>query len=191
MTIRAFFTNLGKLLLCSLAFILGAIAGGIILIACSSPASLQQADEAAIYAAVIRRIYTQDDTFGGTFQAPTVYVLQTTDDSVGDPGIDQSEPRTLTDIVQREINTSLADMSMNIVWIRDSSEVPLDPRTGASNDGGVIISLGNIHLQRGGTVHVSGSIYISQLAAGGQTYILEQTNGVWEVTGNTGVVWVS
>ena len=97
----------------------------IALSACSSASPLHQADEIAIYSAVIRRIYTQDDTFGGTFQAPTVYVLQDTDDSVGDPGLEPSEPRALTAVVQSGIDTSLAGMPMQIVWIDDSFQMPV------------------------------------------------------------------
>jgi hypothetical protein len=165
--------------------------GLIIMSACSSASSPHQIDEAAIYAAVIRRIYTQDDTFGGAFRAPTVYVLQKTDDSVGDPAIDPSEPRALSGAVQNKINASLAGMSMRIVWTNDPSNVPLDLGTGAVTDGGAIITLGNIHLQGDGSVQVSGSIYIAPLAAGGRTYILKQVSGDWEATGNTGAVWTN
>jgi hypothetical protein len=79
---------------------------------------------------------------------------------------------------------------MDVVWIKDASEVPMDPTTGALADGGIIMTLGNIHLQRDGTVQVSGGICVAQLAAGGQTYVLGQKNGDWEVAGNTGVVWM-
>jgi hypothetical protein len=165
--------------------------GLIAMSACSSASTPHQIDEAAIYAAVIRRIYTQDDTFGGSLQAPTVYVLQITDDSVGDPAIDPSEPSALPGAVQNKIDSSLAGMSMRIVWISDPSNVPVDPGTGAVGDGGALITLGNLHLQRDGSVQVSASIYVAPLAAGGRTYILKQVDGDWQVTGNTGAVWMN
>jgi len=32
---------------------------------------------------------------------------------------------------------------------------------------------------------------VARLAAGGKTYILEKKDGVWIVTGTTGVEWIS
>jgi hypothetical protein len=58
-------------------------------------------------------------------------------------------------------------------------------------DGGAIITLGNIDLQKNGSIQLAGSIYIANLAAGGITYVLEKKNGVWEITGTTQVRWIS
>lgn len=57
--------------------------------------------------------------------------------------------------------------------------------------GGAIITLGTIYPREDGSVQVGGSIYIANLAAGGTTYILEKTDGKWEITGRTGVSWIS
>ena len=70
-------------------------------------------------------------------------------------------------------------------------DVELNPETGEAADGGAIIQLGNVHHQDDGSAQVAGSIYIANLAAGGQTYILEESNGEWAVTGDTGMGWVS
>lgn len=57
--------------------------------------------------------------------------------------------------------------------------------------GGAIITLGNIHPQEDGSAQAAGSIYVANLGAGGTTYVLEKTDGVWEITGRTGVSWMS
>lgn len=162
-----------------------------IVTACTATSTLSETDEVAIYSAVIHRIYTQDDTFGGTFNAPILYLLTTTDDSVGDPDVRQSESRSLSKAVQDEIEISLADLPARVVWVNDSSAVPVDVTTGAVANNGVILTLGNIHIRGNGTALVSGSIYIAPLAAGGQTYILKEVDGVWEISGTTGVRWTS
>jgi len=42
-------------------------------------------DEATIYSAVIRQLATIDDTFGGNLNPKTLYVIEKTDDSAGNP----------------------------------------------------------------------------------------------------------
>ena len=42
-----------------------------------------------------------------------------------------------------------------------------------------------------GAGHVSASIYIASLAAGGLTYIVERIDGAWQVVGDTGVRWMA
>lgn len=165
--------------------------GLIILPACAKVPALSEQDEVEIYTAVIDQLYTQDDTFGGTFQAPDVYILTQTDDSVGDPDIEQAESQTLSPTVQTEITHALAHLPTNIIWVDDETAVPLDPATGAVTNNGVILTLGNIHNQRNGEVLVSSSIYVASLAAGGQTYIVEKVDGDWQITGTTGVQWIS
>ncbi len=171
-----------------------------LLTACSSPPATgggsglepeESDDTAQMYAAVIRQIYTEDDTFGGTLQAPTLYVVRTTNDAAGSPEAEQSDPVVLSEAVTAEITEQLQDLPAELVWVDTFEDVELNPDTGAVPDEGAIIQLGNIHHQDDGSAHVSGSIYVANLAAGGQTYILEQSDGVWAVTGDTGMGWVS
>ena len=163
----------------------------LLLTACTSAPTLTEADEVAIYTAVIEQLYTHDDTFGGTYQAADTYVLTQTDDSAGDPEIEQLVPQVLATAVQTEITAALAHLPTNIVWVEARTAVPLDDSTGSVADGGIIVTLGNIQPQSDGTVFVSGSIYVGSLAAGGQTYILEQAAGGWQIKGTTGVQWIS
>jgi hypothetical protein len=148
-------------------------------------------DTAAIYAAVIRQIYTEDDTFGGTLQPPSLYILGTTDDRAGEPGAGEANGALLSNTVRERVSALLADLPAETVWVESQDEAPLEPDTGAVVDGGAVITLGNLTPQRGGSVHVPASIYVANLAAGGQTYVLEKVDDVWTVTGNTGVQWIS
>ena len=163
----------------------------LLLIACTRAPTLTEADEVAIYTAVIEQLYTHDDTFGGTYQAADTTILTQTDDSVGDPEIEQLEPQVLPTAVQDKITAALAHLPTNIVWVESRTAVSLDSATGAVANNGIIITLGNIHPQRDGTVLVSGSIYVGMLAAGGQTYILEKDANGWQIKGTTGVQWIS
>jgi len=151
---------------------------------------LGEPDTVAIYAAVIRRLAGPDDTFGGTLDKPILYIIRRTDDAAGDPAQAGDEPVVLSNDIQQGITTALADMPSAIVWIDSRDELEFG-ESGMLADGGVVLTLGNIQPQAGGKVHVAGSIYVANLAAGGQTYVLEQQDGEWVITGNTGVQWVS
>lgn len=148
-------------------------------------------DEAEVYTAVIRQIYTADDTFGGTLQPATVYLLSQTDDSVGDPDTEQMPAQAIDEATEQAIVAGLADLPAEWIWVNGREDVPINPETGSVEGDGVLITLGNIHIQADGTLHVPASIYVANLAAGGQTFILEQTEAGWTITGTTGVEWIS
>lgn len=160
------------------------------LAACTAVSKPTAFNEAEVYTAVINQIYTVDDTFGGTLQPPLVYLLSQTDDSVGDPNIEQQPAQTIDEATQQAIVTGLAELPADVVWVNGRSDVPITADGQVEGDG-VIITLGNIHPQADGTLLVSGSIYVANLAAGGQTFVLEETESGWVVTGTTGVQWIS
>lgn len=169
------------------------IAVAVLLFGCSSGGpsdTLSEEDQVAIYAAVIRQLAGPDDTFGGTLEKPILYIMRETNPAAGDPAQAAGEPAILSDNVQQGITAALADLPSELVWIDSRDELELDDG-GAVVGGGVIMSLGNITPQPGGEVYVPGSLYVASLAAGGQTYILEQQGNEWVVTGNTGVEWIS
>ena len=148
-------------------------------------------DEAKIYAAVIRQLYEVDHTLGSSApDFPVVYLVYYTDDGVGDPSGPQSDSRILAESLLTAITDKLDDIPAEIFWVNDRKAVPLE-NGGRVKDSGVIITIGNIHPGENETVLVSASIYIANLAAGGQTYIIERQDGVWQVIGNTGVQWIS
>jgi ABC-2 type transport system permease protein len=149
-------------------------------------------DEAAIYAAVVRQLYTVDHTFGDQPpNFPVVYLLQWTDDSVGDPGASQDDPRLLPTAIQEGIAAALADLPAEFRWVAARDEVPLEEPGSRVKDGGAIIAVGNIHEQDDGSVHVSASIYFRNLGAAGKTYVLQRVDGLWRVVGTTGTEWIS
>lgn len=150
-------------------------------------ASLQDGDRAAIYAAVVRQLYEVDHTFDAAPQWETIYVVETTDDGVGDPEQPQREPVAISTGVREQLAATLADLPARIEWLADREAV-VDSQ-GAVEGQGAVITLGNIHVQEGGTAMVAGSVYMGALGSGGRTYTLQQADGVWEITGDTGVVW--
>jgi hypothetical protein len=89
------------------------------------------------------------------------------------------------------VTALLTDLPAELVWVETRDEAPLEPDTGAIADGGALITLGNVAPQGDGSVHVAASIYVASLAAGGQTYVLEEVDGAWTITGTTGVEWIS
>jgi hypothetical protein len=145
-----------------------------------------------VYAAVVRQLYTVDHTFGDQSpNFPTVYLVRTTDDSVGDPGAPQNGPWDLPESLQKDIVAALEDLPAEFVWVDSGDEVPRDSTTHAVAGGGAIITLGNIHMREDGSAMVSAQLYFSPLGATGKTYVLEQVDGTWQVTGDTGVQWIS
>ena len=148
-------------------------------------------DKAAIYAAVVRQLYTVDHTFGEPPNFPIIYLVETTDDSVGDSDAPQTKSNLLLRSIQVAIAASLDDLPAEFVWVEKFNEVPLDDNTGTVEGNGAIITLGNVHFQEDGSAFVSASIYIANLAAGGLTYIAERIDGTWQVVGDTGVRWMA
>ena len=166
--------------------------GAALLAACTqAPTTLTQADEIAIYAAVVRQIYVKDDTFGGNLQPPTLYVRNLTSDGITVPEEIKSDPKLLPEAVRAGIEQALADLPTRIVWVDDIEDVPRDAATQAVAERGAFVTVGNVYLQKDGSAHVSSSILIAPLAAGGQTYVIERVDGAWQVTGTTGPVWMA
>jgi len=151
-----------------------------------------QSEKAAIYATVVRQLATEDDTFGGNLNPTTLYIIRNTDDSAGNPvSGEKSDSKMIADSVISKISSLLTDLSVEIIWIDKFEDAKFEESGSAVKQGGVIITLGNIYPQEDSSVHVAGSIYIANLAAGGSTYILEQVDGSWKITGRVGPVWMS
>ena len=159
--------------------------------------SLTEDDQAAIYAAVVRQLYTVDHTFGDQPpNFPVVYLVRSTDDSAGDPGIEKKDSQVIPESVQAAVTKALSDLPAKIIWVDEPEDVPVDPNTGMVEGKGVRITLGNIH--QGETTAsgnkpllVSGSLYFANLGAGGKTYFVERIDDEWRITGTTGVEWIS
>jgi hypothetical protein len=156
--------------------------------------ALAEDDQAAIYAAVVRQLIAVDHTFDdGSPNGPVVYLVRTTDDGVGDPDAPHNESRLLPEPVQAAVVDALylSPLSLSVRWVDDADEAPRDEDAGTVAGGGVLITLGNIHLRGDGSALVSAQLYFSSLGATGKTYVLERVDGIWQVTGDTGVQWIS
>lgn len=161
------------------------------LAACTAKPESGVVNEAEVYTAVVKQIYTVDDTFGGTLQPSRVYLVSQTDDGIGDPNMEQKPSQVIDEATQQAIAAGLTDLPAEWVWVNGREAVPINPDDGRVEGDAVIITLGNIHPQADGSLLVSGSIYVAGLAAGGQTFILEQTETGWTITGTSGVQWIS
>jgi ABC-2 type transport system permease protein len=158
------------------------------------------ADDAAIYAAVVREFYTVDHTYNmdDPPNFPVIYLIKTTDDGVGDPNAPQGEPALIPEEVQTGVSELLSGpgaidagnwLPAEIIWVGSAAEAPYTS-TDSVGGGGAVIKLGNIFPQPDGSVLVSASLYLGELAATGKTYILNQVEAGWRVTGYTGVQWM-
>lgn len=147
-------------------------------------------DRADIYAAVIKRLYTSDHSFGSNPpDFPNLYLIYVTDDRAGADMQEPAASRLLTGPLRGAIEERLSDLPAKIYWVGSFAEVPLVNNSSVKG-GGAVVNVGNIH-EQDGAVQVSGSIYVANLAASGRTYILEEHDGAWRITGDTGVIWVS
>ncbi len=155
-------------------------------------AKLALQDQIAIYAAAARQLYLKDNTMqGGSARFPSVYLVSITNDRTGDPNQPDGGPLALDPDLRKGIASALSDLPASIAWVNTLEEVAKDAKTGAVLDGGLIMTFGNIQVQMDGRVQLPASVYIASMAAGGQTYVLEKSNDEWQVTGNTGVHWIS
>lgn len=135
--------------------------------------------QADIYTAVILRLYgVEHGVIPNSF--PVLYIAQTLDNHA-----------VLDIALQNAIARRLTPLPTRIIWVRTSQDVPWEPDGVVVKDSGAGISLGAVRPQKDGTVQVNASIVSANLAAYGATFVLEQRNGVWTVTGTTGPQWIS
>ncbi len=125
---------------------------------------------------------------------PVVYLLSVEDKDGA--AIPYSSPaRPLPAPVQQGVVAALADLPAQFKWVESAGEVKRDRNNAVEGSGpgelAAIITLGKVQPQPDGTVRVTSSIYLGPMAAGGQTYILENQGGEWKVTGTTGAQWIS
>ncbi len=156
-----------------------------------TPAVTPLPDEVAIYAAVVRQLYTLDHTFERAPAWPYLYILRVTDDRIGGELGSERDARTLPEDVQQGITAALSDLPAEVRWVDSWEDTPLDDMGRVEGGDGVLVTLGNIHPQADGSVHVPASLHCGNLCATGLTYILAEVDGAWQVTGTTGPVCVS
>jgi ABC-2 type transport system permease protein len=162
-------------------------------------ADFEMSDSAMIYAAIVREFYTVDHTYNidDPPNFPVIYLIKTTDDATGDPNAPQAGRIPIPEEIQKEVSERLSGagaithenrLPAEIIWVETVAEVPLTS-TNSVEDGGAVITLGNIYSKPDGSVLVSASLYLGELAATGKTYILERFETEWRIIGSTGVQW--
>lgn len=153
-----------------------------------------ESTQAEIYAALVRQMYTVDHTFGDSPPNwPEVYLISVTDDNIGDPNGPKGGQVELSAAIRDSVAERLSDLPIEkLEWIEFQNQAPFDPSTGMVSGGkGVVMTFGNIHPHEDGGVRVAASLFFANLGAAGKTYVLEQVDGEWGVTGTTGVEWIS
>jgi ABC-2 type transport system permease protein len=143
-------------------------------------------DAASIYAAVVQDVLDRQGSFEETStEKPRVFLLGQTDDSTGDTEAPVMESKSLSKDIQTAVTDLLNDIPYTFRWV-DVPDLVIDENQKVAGGQG-LITLGNVHMQGDGTALVSASFYFSPSSASGRTYILEQSQGVWQVTGTTSV----
>ncbi len=143
-----------------------------------SPSDLSVAEQAAIYAAAIRQLYTVDNGQLGPLQLEAIYVSRVTDDEVGAANAPRGNPVVLSESLQAAVAEALRDMGPQVNWIDEVA--------------GAMFVLGNVYPQTDGTVWVSGRFWYSQKGISedeyilAKTYVLQRIDGVWRVVGELG-----
>ena len=150
------------------------------LMACTTPApALSKDDQAAIYATVVRQLYTVDHTFGDEPpNFPKVYLLRTTYE-LDRPDAPQIESGSIPKSTQAAIVAALDDLPAEFVWVDHFDEVPLSH--GDVEGRGAVITLSNLQLKEEGSVLVMADLFFASAGGAGMTYIIEQVDGVWQV----------
>jgi hypothetical protein len=151
--------------------------------------------KASIYATVIRRLVTQDHTYGGG--DPGFRIVFVVDGAL--PGAahpDAAGPRNpkrpFSEALKRKLESELSDLPpLRFVRTRgaairgESSSSP-----GQVISGGVLITLGPI-IGGPSRVQVGNSLWLSGLAGQWLTYVVTRRTGEWRIKGTTGPTAIS
>lgn len=157
----------------------------------ANESTFAHADQAAIYELVVRQITGPDSTVEGDGAKAAVYLVRTTDDSVGDPGLERKGLGSVPVPVQEMLISSLSGFATEVTWVDTFDDVKRDSSTGTVPGGGFIVQLGSIEVLDDGSVRVPASVYFGNLGSTGKTYLLEAVDGKWVLSGDTGAQWVS
>jgi len=113
-----------------------------------------------------------------------IYVVR----RIGSGGDSTEMPSELVEAILQE----LGDLTASVEFVEDQQQV-IGPASSGNEvlNGGVVITLGPIGWEDENTILADGSLYKSNLGATGRTYRLQRVDGVWQVVGDTGTVWIS
>ena len=137
-----------------------------------SQSDLSEAEQAAIYAAVIRQLYTVDNGQLEPLQFEAISVSRVTDDEVGAANAPRGNPVVLSESLQAAVAEALWDMGPQVNWMDEVA--------------GAMFVLGNVYPQADGTAWVSGRFWYSKNGISAKTYVLQRIDGAWRVVGELG-----
>jgi hypothetical protein len=143
--------------------------------------ALEEQQTIAIYQAIIRRMFTRDDTYGGDLYKPILFIDRSTNDCATYTQDCETNSIVLPETVQQGIRYALNELPTWIVWIRHFGDVVRDPDHGCVQNRGVIITLSNIRYEDTDVALVGGSLFRCDLEAGGFEYVVENNGGFWNI----------
>ena len=148
-----------------------------------SPAGSGSSDSAAIYAASLHQLVTEDNTFGGGGNPFTEFLVNTNQE----PG-EGGETRALTDEERSAVEAKLATLAP-VRWIDDPEEWRTDDLIPVV-EGSAILGVGPITFEEDGAL-VPMSMWCGGVCGTWFTYRLAVVEGEWAVTGIEGPIAVS
>jgi ABC-type transport system involved in multi-copper enzyme maturation permease subunit len=155
-------------------------------------AALALNEQIAIYTAAAHQVYLKDSSTGDKDpHFPVIYLVSSTNDRTGSPDQPDAGSTPLGPDLQAGISAALSDLPGQVVWVSGLDAVPKDAQNGAVQEGGLVITFGNIQVQVDGSVQMPASAYLAGKIGGGQTYRLDKVGGAWKVTGKTGSSWIN
>jgi hypothetical protein len=140
---------------------------------------------AAIYAAVVRQLVTNDNTFGGD---PSVFKrVFVVDGALARTG----ESKPFSNEVKTSIGRRLRDLPP-LDFVSDPDSV-IDKHNGCAvvKGHGALITLGPISKAKSKKVKVQGSLFLACLGGAGATYVLKPGRIRWYICGTIGGSWIA
>ena len=145
----------------------------------------------AVYSAVVRQLVTKDHTFGDE-DSPfdRVFIVVRIDDKAGSPYTHPLAGPRLTPEAQAAILRELADLPP-VRFVDDPDSVIVGETSCAHVKGnGVLITLGPISGDTG-RLTVPNRMFFACLGGQWLTYVLERSDGDWQVVGTKGPIAIS
>lgn len=133
--------------------------------------TLPAGDEAVVYAIVVRQILSFAQSVSELPQPLTLYLWPSTVDGLVVNEAPYAPSRVITVAEQQAVLAALGNgVADRVVW-----DVP------RREDGGAVVTLGNLHLQEDGALIVSATLYSQGLGSVGQVYVLEFAEETWQL----------